>query len=105
MVRDVKYNNGMQEVPSITPVNTMPRRPVNQKLFPAIVVFLSANQFYLSSSSVWLCGAPRWQQVDRKRAAEPAGVWKGWAAGEVRQPPRGRLYPVLGLWNLASGFL
>ena len=52
MVRDVKYNNGMQEVPSITPVNTMPRRPVNQKLFPAIVVFLSANQFYLSSSSV-----------------------------------------------------
>ena len=52
MVRDVKYNNGMQEVPSITPVNTMPRRPVSQELFPAIVVFLSANQFSLSSSSV-----------------------------------------------------
>ena len=105
MVRDVKYNNGMQAVISITPVNTAPRRTVHQERFPAVVVFLTAKQVSLSSSSVWLCGAPRWQQVDRKRAAEPAGVRKSWAAGEVCQSPRGRLYPVLGFRNLASGFL
>lgn len=68
-------------------------------------MFLTTNQLYSSPPSVRLCQVPGQQQVDCTRAAEPAGAQKSKAAGEIRQPARGWLHPVLGLWDLASGFL